>query len=95
MAVVGVMRRPREGDRYERLRRRTNARLQEEVLKLKMDWLKNKKGNVSFIDLDATLREGKDFALDGVHLNEGGNERMCRQLREWMRARSLVCMDSA
>ena len=95
VAVVGVMRRPREGDRYERLRRRTNARLQEEVLKLKMDWLKNKKGNVSFIDLDATLREGKDFALDGVHLNEGGNERMCRRLREWMRARSLVCMDSA
>ena len=30
------------GDRYERLRRRTNAKIQEEMLKLKVDWLKNK-----------------------------------------------------
>ena len=89
------MRRPKEGHRYERLRRRTNAKLQEEGLKLKVDWLKNKKGNVSFIDLDATLREGMDFAPDGVHLNESGNERMCRRLRQWMRARSPVCMGSA
>ena len=85
MAVVGVMRRPREGDRYERLRRQTNAKLQEEVLKLKVDWLKNKKGNVSFIDLDAILREGMDFTADGVHLHETGNEKICRRLREWMR----------
>ena len=53
MAVVGVMRRPREGDQYERLRGRRNAKIQEEMLKLKVDWLKNKKGNVSFTDLGA------------------------------------------
>ncbi|MPC73048.1 hypothetical protein E2C01_067365 [Portunus trituberculatus] len=89
VAVVGVMRRPREEERYERLRRRTNAKIQE-VLKLKLDWLK-KTGNVSFIDLDPVLREGMDFLPDGVHLNETGNKRMCGRLREWVRARSTVC----
>lgn len=69
VAVVGVIRWLREWDRYERLRRRTNTRIQEEVLRLKLDWLKTKKGNVSFINLDATLREGMDLMLDGVHLN--------------------------
>ncbi|MPC92165.1 hypothetical protein E2C01_087237 [Portunus trituberculatus] len=65
------------------------------MLKLKLDWLWNKRGNVSFIDLDAAMREGMDFLLDGMHLNEVGNERMCRRMCEWMRARSLVCIGSA
>ena len=92
VAVVGIMRRPREGERYERLRRRTNGRIQEEVLKLKVEWLKSKKGNVSFLDLDDELREGRDFAVDGVHLNDSGNYRMGRKFREWMAARSLECV---
>ena len=95
VAVVGVIRRPREGDRYERMRRATNRRIQEEVLKLKIEWLREKKGNVSFIDLDGILREGMDFSADGVHLNETGNERMGRRLREWVKARSLRCVDVA
>ena len=95
VAVVGVIRRPREGERYERLRRRTNARIQEEVLKMKLDWLKKRSGNVSFIDLDSVLREGMDFLPDGVHLNEAGNKRMYGRLREWVRARSTVCVDTA
>ena len=95
VAVVGVIRRPREGDRYERIRRATNRKIQEEVLKLKIEWLREKKGNVSFIDLDGVLREGMDFSADGVHLNESGNERMCRRLREWVKARSLRCVDVA
>ncbi|MPC68090.1 hypothetical protein E2C01_062282 [Portunus trituberculatus] len=90
VAVVGVMRRPREGERYERLRRRTNAKIQEEVLKLKLDWLK-KTGSVSFIDLDPVLREGIDFLPDGVHLSETGNKRMCGRLREWVRKVYGVC----
>ena len=32
VAVVGVMRRPREGERYERLRKAMNVRVQEECL---------------------------------------------------------------
>ena len=95
VAVVGVIRRPREGERYDRLRRRTNAKIQEEVLKLKLDWLRKKMGNVSFIDLDPVLREGMDFLPDGVHLNEAGNKRMCGRLREWVRARSTMCVDAA
>lgn len=47
---------------------------------MKLDWLRDKKDNVSCFDLDATLREGMDFLLDEVHLNEDGNERTCRQL---------------
>ena len=70
-----------------------NTQIQEEVLKMKLDWLKEKNGNVSFIDLDPILREGMDFRPDGVHLNDVGNARMCRRLREWMRARSMVCLD--
>ena len=65
------------------------------VLKLKVDWLKKKTHNISFIDLDPVLREGMDFLPDGVHLNEAGNARMCGRLREWVRARSTVCVDAA
>ena len=93
VAVVGVIRRPREDDRYERIRRATNMKMQEEVLKLKIEWMKEKKGNVSFIDLDGILREDRDFSPDGVHLNDAGNERMGRRLREWVKVRSLRYVD--
>nr|BDT63271.1 MAG: hypothetical protein [Hemigrapsus takanoi nimavirus] len=93
VAVVGVMRRPREGERYERIRQRTNARLQEELVQIKIEWMKERKGNVSFIDLDGVLREGMDFNGDGVHLNQTGLDRMGRRLREWRNARSIQCVD--
>ncbi len=57
---------------------------------MKLDWLRGKKGNVSFTDLDASLKEGMEFLPDGLHLNEVGNERKCRRLCEWMRARSTM-----
>lgn len=88
VAVVGVLRRPREGRQYEWLRMRTNRKIQEELLKLKMEWLREKKGNVSFIDLDGVLHDGL-FAADGVHLSEAGTARMGRRICEWVRARSL------
>lgn len=94
VAVVGVMRRPREGERYERVRQRTNIRLQEALLQLKVEWLRGKKGNVSFVDLDGVLREGLDFTVDGVHLNQSGHERMGRRLREWRNARSVQCVNA-
>ena len=62
---------------------------------MKTEWLTNKKGNVSFLDMDSVLREDRFFARDGVHLNDAGNERMGRRLREWVRARSLCTVNLA
>ncbi|KAG0701621.1 hypothetical protein GWK47_013883 [Chionoecetes opilio] len=65
VAVVGIMRRPRENAGYEEMRRDTNKRLQEEVVKMNQvpgDY------EVSFIDLDGALPQ-EVFERDGVHLN--------------------------
>ena len=70
-----------------------NEKLCLEVTKMKMEWMANKNGNVSFINLDGVLKEDRFYARDGVHLNESGTERMGRHLREWVRARSLHCED--
>ena len=94
VAVVGVMRRPREGHQYEWIRKTTNRKLQEELIKLKIEWLREKKGNISFLDLDGVLDEDRFFARDGVHLNDAGNERFGRRLCEWVRARSLRRLDA-
>lgn len=94
VAVVGVMRRPREGPQYEQVRKRTNRRIQEELMKMKCTWLKEKKGNVSFIDTDRELKDDRLFAVDGVHLNDAGNEKLGRRLCEWVRARSWCPMTS-
>ena len=86
--VVGILRRPRESPRYDAMRRATNKKIFEEVLKLKSEWIKKRDGNVSFLDLDGPLRDDTVYASDGVHLNERGVERMGGRLREWIRARS-------
>ncbi|XP_050708303.1 uncharacterized protein LOC126993337 [Eriocheir sinensis] len=83
VAVVGIMRRPREGPQYERLRRSTNKRIQEEMMKMKIEWTRGKKGDVSFIDMDGVLRGDAAFDVDGVHLSGNGNRRMGERLREW------------
>ena len=93
VAVVGVMQRPREGPFYERLRRTTNRRIQEELLRMKIDWMKEKKGKLSFIDMDGVVDRFSLYAEDGVHLNNAGTARMGRRLCEWVRARSLQPMD--
>lgn len=93
VAVVGVMQRPREGPFYERLRRSTNRRLQEELLKMKIEWMKEKKGKLSFIDMDGVVDRFSLYEKDGVHLNDAGTARMGRRLCEWVRARSLQPMD--
>ena len=95
VAVVGVLRRPREDVTYERLRRATNRRIFEEVTRMKVEWLKEKSGNVSFLDLDRTLDDDRLYARDGVHLNAAGNARLGRRLREWVKARSVCCVDVA
>ena len=93
VAVIGVMRRPREGIRYERLRKTTNEKMCLEVMKMKTEWMAKKNGNVSFIDMDVVLGEDRVYARDGVHLNATGNERMGKRLCEWVRARSLHSED--
>ncbi|XP_050707839.1 uncharacterized protein LOC126993057 [Eriocheir sinensis] len=89
VAVVGIMRRPKAGPDYEKMRRTTNRKIQEEVMKLKMEWLQEKKGDVSFIDLDKALEKDAVFAADGVHLNEEGTRRMGQRLCEWVKMKSL------
>ena len=95
VAVVGVLRRPREDVEYERLRRATNRRIFEEVTRTKVQWMREKSGNVSFLDLDRTLDDDSLYARDGVHLNAEGNARMGRRLREWVKARSVCRADVA
>ncbi|XP_050706391.1 uncharacterized protein LOC126991737 isoform X2 [Eriocheir sinensis] len=92
VAVVGIMRRPREGPQYERLRRSTNKRIQEEMMKMKIEWTRGKKGDVSFIDMDGVLRGDAAFDVDGVHLSGNGNRRMGERLREWVRMKSLYAV---
>ncbi len=95
VAVGGVLRRPREGVQYEKVRRETNRKICMELMKIKMEWMAEKKGNVSFLDMDGILDQDKFFGRDGVHLNHNGNERLGRRLAEWMRARQVCCVDEA
>ena len=95
VAVIGVLRRPREDPQYEWLRRATNRKLQEELVKLKMEWKKEKQGDVSFIDMDQVLRDNRCFSRDGVHLSDDGNQRMGRRLCEWVQAKSMQAIDTA
>ena len=87
VAVIGVIKRPREGEEYERMRKKTNKKMFEKLQQLKIQRLQEKKGNVSFLDFDAVLEER--MYSDGVHLNSEGYDRVGRRLREWVRARSL------
>ena len=47
VAVVGVLRRPREDVTYERMRRATNRRIFEEVTRMKVKWMKEGGGEVN------------------------------------------------
>ena len=57
VAVMGVLRYPREGREFERMRRETNQWICKEFLKIKMEWLTKKKGNVSFLDQNKPFGE--------------------------------------
>ena len=88
-AVVGVIRRPREGIEYERIRQKVNKRICEEVVKMKLQCLTYKNGNLSYIDPDSTVGEGRFFSRDGVHLNAFGKKKLGGRLYEWVKARSV------
>ncbi|MPC62954.1 hypothetical protein E2C01_057045 [Portunus trituberculatus] len=87
VAVVRVLRCSCEGAWYINTRRAINWMLCKELLKLKMEWLAEKKGNVSFLDLDRILDQDRLFSRDGIHLSQNGNQKMGHRLAEWMRAR--------
>ena len=89
VAVIGVMRRSREDNSYEDVRKQTNKKIQEELIKMKIEWMKEKKGNINFIDLDSVLGNNRFYERDGVHFSDEGNARMGRRFVEWVQAGSL------
>ncbi|KAG0724644.1 hypothetical protein GWK47_040155 [Chionoecetes opilio] len=78
VAVVGVMRRPRENAGYEEIRCDTNKRLQEEVVRIKAECSKDPGDyGVSFIDLDGALPQ--EVFGEKVHLNWEGERRFVQE----------------
>ncbi|KAG0730605.1 hypothetical protein GWK47_000001 [Chionoecetes opilio] len=92
VAVVGIMRRPRENAGFEEMRRDTNKRLQEEVVRMKAECSKDPGDyGVSFINLDGALPQ-EVFEGDKVHLNWEGERRMCgRESLRGIRATERLC----
>lgn len=83
LAVVGVMKRPRESKKYESMRMEVNQRVQVAMMKLKLEqWNDRENMGVSFIDPDHVLSEGH-YSIDGVHLNEEGDRRLSQRLIQW------------
>ena len=91
VAVVGVLGRPRETRGYEELRRETNRLLQQEVLKMKIEY-SQREGDygVSYLDLDGALPP-RVYARDGVHLDREEDRLMCRRFLEWVTATEQLC----
>lgn len=58
-------------------------------MKIKIEWIRKKKENVSFLDMDGVLHPNT-YARDGVYLNTAGHDRMGRRLREWVKALSVL-----
>lgn len=86
VAVVGVLKRPRENQGYEEMRREANRKIQKGVLKMKIDIGKSHEDyGVSFLDLDGDLPQ-QAYGRDGVHLNQKGEGVMCNRFLEWIRA---------
>lgn len=86
VAVIGVIKRPRENDAYDRLRKDTNSKLSEQLLNIRIRRSKEKKGNISYLDFDAVLHEW--MFTGGVHPIAEGYDCIGRRLGEWLRARS-------
>ena len=89
VAVVGVMRRPRSDERYERVRKEVNRRLQVELCGMKVECMKANDVGVSFLDLDRELTHNV-FARDQVHLTEEGEWKCGRRVLELVLANESV-----
>ena len=84
VAVLGILPRPQEKANYERQRRSTSQRLQQELCSLKQELVRKKNGGVLFIDMDAILTP-QMFSHDGVHLNQDGEVHMGNRILSWIK----------
>ena len=91
VAVVGILGRPKESRGYEELKRETNRLLQQEVVKMKMEYCKHEGDyGVSFMNMDEVLPPDV-YGRDGVHLNREGDRLMCKRFLEWVTATERLC----
>lgn len=58
------------------MRKETNKEIHKELMKLMIYWMKEKRGNVSFIDMEGVLDQERFYARDGVHVSDAGHKRM-------------------
>lgn len=49
VAIVGVIKRPRDDPHYEELRKRTNRKIHEELTKVKLESMREKKSDVYLV----------------------------------------------
>ena len=83
IAVVGVLPRPRENQRYEEMRVTANRLIQADLCLLKAQAFKRKEGDLSFLNMDSALTPNM-FAQDGVHLNAEGDSRFDKRVLSWI-----------
>ena len=84
VAVMGVMRRPREGERYEWARREVNSRISQALVERRLQGgYSARKGSLSYVDTDSLL-SNHGFAADGVHLSMEGRRAVGRRLVQWI-----------
>ncbi|MPC72199.1 hypothetical protein E2C01_066496 [Portunus trituberculatus] len=95
VAVVGSCGTRMKGCCMKRQEERQTGCSARSFLKLKMEWLAEKKGKVSFLDFNGILDQDRLFSRDSVHLNQDGNQKMGRRLAKWMRARQVCCVETA
>lgn len=82
VAVIGILRRPREDNTYERMRRDVNMKVFKNLMEFKIECFKMGERNVSFLDPDC-IRENM-FGMDGMHLNPEGTEVLGRKVKRWV-----------
>ena len=72
------------------MRTETNKKVQEEVLKMKMECKDAGDYGISFLDMDSALPQ-EAFSRDGVHVNREGVKVMSGRMLEWMCATETLC----
>jgi hypothetical protein len=75
VAVVGILRRPREDGIYEQMRKEVNEKVFQRLVKMKVEYMRKHEERVSYLDPDC-MKEHM-YRIDGVHLNNEGAEGEC------------------
>jgi len=84
VAVVGILRRPREDGTYDRMRKEVNEKVFQRLMRMKVEYMRKREKRVSYIDPDC-MKEHM-YKMDGVHLNNEGAEVFGRKVRRWVLA---------